>query len=155
MSEYLSSHLTVAEFLATSHRELLVAQESAWIADTALQRNAARLARDVFEPVREALGVPLHVNSGFRCPTLNAAVGGRPGSLHLEALAIDVVPVGIEPQVALFYLLRVMRRGRLPAIDKVIVECGRWLHIQAARDGVAPQQLAMVSEDGRTFATVT
>lgn len=138
MSELLSTHLSVAEYVATSHRDLVAAQEGAWISNPTFQRNAERLARDVFEPVRAVLHVPLVVTSGFRCRMLNDSIGGKPHSLHLEALAIDVIPVGLDPRVALFAVLHAMKRGQLPAIDRIIVECNRWLHIQAARTGVAP-----------------
>ena len=43
--------------------------------------NLQRLAEDLLEPVRALLGVPLHINSGFRCPSLNQALGGAIGSL--------------------------------------------------------------------------
>lgn len=150
----LSEHLSEVEFLATQHRELLGEQERAWVADAHLRRNAVRLALEVFEPIRTVLGVPLHVTSGFRCPKLNAAVGGRPASLHLEGLAADVVPVGLDPQPALFVILHAMRRGELPLVDQVIVEFGRWLHIQAARDGAPVRRLALETADGRSFARV-
>ncbi len=154
MTGMLSEHLSEVEFIATQHRELLAEQEREWVANAQLRRNAERLARQVFEPVRLALGVPLHVTSGFRCARLNDAVGGKPRSLHLEALAVDVVPVGLDPQPALFVILHAMRRGELPHVDQVIVEMGRWLHLSAARDGVPARSLALETADGRTFARV-
>lgn len=36
------------------------------------------LIDNVLDPLREAWGEPLLVNSGYRCPRLNAAVGGEP-----------------------------------------------------------------------------
>jgi len=40
-------------------------------------------------------GLPLHVNSGYRCPVHNAEVGGSPRSAHLRGLAVDIaVPSG-------------------------------------------------------------
>lgn len=38
---------------------------------------------ELADAVRAALGVPLRVGSGVRCRAHNAAVEGRPGSLHL------------------------------------------------------------------------
>lgn len=37
------------------------------------------LIDNVLDPLREAWGEPLLVNSGYRCPRLNAAVGGSQG----------------------------------------------------------------------------
>ena len=153
-TDRISQHLSVGEFIATQHRDLLSEQEQAWVADEQLHRNAARLAREVFEPIRTVLGVPLHVTSGYRCKALNDAVGGKPRSLHLEALAVDVIPVGLDPQPALFVILHAMRRGELPHVDQVIVEMARWLHLAATRDGVPARSLALETADGRTFARV-
>ena len=42
------------------------------------------------ERVREIIGKPLIINSGFRCVKLNNAVGGSLASQHLYAEAIDI-----------------------------------------------------------------
>lgn len=44
--------------------------------------------------VRELIGVPMLVNSWYRCNELNTAVGGSPTSEHRLGLAIDFVPSG-------------------------------------------------------------
>lgn len=51
---------------------------------------------DVLEEMRKDLGVPLQINSGYRCPEHNAAVGGVPDSQHVQGVAADVqVPPGL------------------------------------------------------------
>ena len=45
---------------------------------------------NVLQPLRTALGVEMHINSGYRCPELNEAVGGVPNSMHLRGEAADV-----------------------------------------------------------------
>ena len=40
------------------------------------------LVDEVLQPLRDAWGKPLHINSGFRCRELNEAVGGVPTSQH-------------------------------------------------------------------------
>ena len=46
-------------------------------------RNAVReLVLEVLQPLRDAWGKALHINSGYRCPQLNAAVGGAATSQH-------------------------------------------------------------------------
>ncbi len=40
--------------------------------------------------LREMCGFPLKVDSGFRTPAHNVAVGGEPGSAHLTGEAADV-----------------------------------------------------------------
>lgn len=44
----------------------------------------------LLQPLREAYGKPMPVNSGYRCPELNKAVGGVPTSQHVKGEAADV-----------------------------------------------------------------
>lgn len=46
--------------------------------------------------IREFLGCPIVVSSGFRCKELNKKVGGVYNSKHLEGLAVDGVPKGLN-----------------------------------------------------------
>ena len=40
------------------------------------------------------VGQPLVINSGYRCPKHNQAVGGSPTSSHLKGLACDIATPG-------------------------------------------------------------
>ena len=54
-------------------------------------RDAVKALVDtVLQPLRDAWGKPLHVNSGYRCPQLNKEVGGMPTSQHVKGEAADV-----------------------------------------------------------------
>lgn len=44
----------------------------------------------VLDPVRRLWGKPIRVNSGYRCPALNAAVRGSATSHHLRGMAADI-----------------------------------------------------------------
>lgn len=51
--------------------------------------------------LRERIGKPILVNSGYRCPKHNAAVGGAPQSYHLRGMAADIQVSGISaPRLA-------------------------------------------------------
>ena len=52
------------------------------------------LVDSVLQPLRDAWGKPLAINSGYRCRELNAAVGGVPTSQHVKGEAADVCPFG-------------------------------------------------------------
>ena len=43
-----------------------------------------------FEAVRAEMGVPLKINSGFRCSERNFEVSGKPLSRHMAGLAVDI-----------------------------------------------------------------
>ena len=48
------------------------------------------LTENVLQPLRDAWGKPLKVNSGYRCKALNVAVGGVPTSQHVKGEAADI-----------------------------------------------------------------
>ena len=52
--------------------------------------NLKAIAEHVFQPLRDALGCPIHVSSGYRSPELNAAIGGSKRSQHMEGRALDL-----------------------------------------------------------------
>jgi len=49
---------------------------------------------EMLEELRTYLGVPIHINSGYRCYDHNKEVGGSPKSRHLCGDATDIVPLG-------------------------------------------------------------
>lgn len=51
--------------------------------------------------LRDRLGRPITINSGYRCPAYNQRIGGAPQSLHMQGMAADIVVAGVPPvQVA-------------------------------------------------------
>ena len=108
-----------------------------------LVNNATHLAEDILEPLRVLLG-PLHINSWYRSPAVNSAVGGEEKSYHLDALAADVVPNG---DCFSAFKMVVTQLDSLP-IDKVIFEHRNsdWLHIQAAQPGRVPRKQALTAK---------
>ena len=48
------------------------------------------VADEVFEPLREWVGGPIKINSFFRCPELNTAIGGSSKSQHCKGQAMDI-----------------------------------------------------------------
>lgn len=105
--------------------------------------NLERLCRDLLEPTRALLGVPLHVNSGFRTLAVNTLVGGSKTSAHMDGRAADVFPVGMDLRQAFDWI-----RGSTLPFDQAIEECGAWLHLAIARDGEEPRRQALVASGG-------
>lgn len=55
-----------------------------------IDENIEALVAEVMDPARRKLGKPVFINSGFRCPRHNAAVGGVPNSQHVRGEAADL-----------------------------------------------------------------
>ena len=84
------------------------------------------LVDNVLDPLRQAWGGPIHVNSGYRCPELNQIVGGTPGSQHQRGEAADIT---VGSRSANRRLLALIKRLDLP-VDQCIDEKGcRWIHV--------------------------
>ena len=52
--------------------------------------NMTSIAEEVFEPLRTWVGGPIKINSFFRSPELNKAIGGSGKSQHCHGQAIDL-----------------------------------------------------------------
>jgi hypothetical protein len=52
--------------------------------------NMEAIATNIFEPLREWVNGPIKINSFFRSPDLNTAIGGSSKSQHCEGRAIDI-----------------------------------------------------------------
>lgn len=52
--------------------------------------NIKALCTEVLEPLRQHIGKPLVISSGYRCPNLNKAVGGVTNSQHMKGEAADL-----------------------------------------------------------------
>ncbi len=56
----------------------------------AIKVELTKLINNVLQPLRDAYKKPIVVNSGYRCPDLNKAVGGVKTSQHLVGQAADI-----------------------------------------------------------------
>ena len=89
------------------------------------------LVDHVLDPLRDAWGGPIKVNSGYRCPVLNKAVGGTPGSQHLRGEAADIT---VGSRSGNRRLLALSKRLDLP-VDQCIDEKNcRWIHVSHRAD---------------------
>lgn len=59
-------------------------------------KNMVSLCKNVLQPLREKLGKPITVNSCYRCPKLNTAVGGVKTSQHCNGQAADIEVMGMS-----------------------------------------------------------
>ncbi len=84
MDMRLSKNFTLEEMVATSHRKL---QDTPTLE---VVQNLQKLCVLVLQPLRDTLGAPVYINSGYRSERLNARVGGVPNSRHLQGRAADI-----------------------------------------------------------------
>lgn len=108
--------------------------------------NLRRLCATVLEPLRAAIGRPVRVTSGYRCPLLNAQIGGARDSAHMTGRAADIVVENMPPiEVA----HSIMQLG-LP-FDQLIMEFGAWVHVGIAAPTAMPrfQLLTATRQAGR------
>ncbi len=87
-------------------------------------KNLKSLVSLVLDPAREALGAPIAVNSGYRSPELNRAVGGVPSSYHLQGRAADLTVGSVAGNRRLMAIL-----GGLPHCELIWERGGRWIHV--------------------------
>ena len=117
----LSEHFTLEELTTTEVRRFLAEQAKP---PPEVLENLDRLA-DRLEVVRALLGhLPVRINSGWRCPGLNRAVGGAKASAHLVGLAADFTCRSFDPPRAICRHL--VEEGLV--FDQLIEE-GTWVHV--------------------------
>ena len=92
--------------------------------------NMKLLAEKVFEPLREWVGGPIRINSFFRGPELNKAIGGSSKSQHCKGQAMDIDDGGCNKTNAEMYKFI---KDELE-FDQMIWEFGtddnpNWVHI--------------------------
>lgn len=96
-------------------------------------QNLQKLCDSILQPLRNAYGKPIFVNSGYRSPTLNKAIGGATNSQHMLGQAADITAknnASMEDKRAankqLFYLILALD---LP-FDQLINEKNySWIHV--------------------------
>jgi Peptidase M15 len=127
----------IAAFTATQHRapEILAAQKA--IPDAA-RVYALTWRTRIWEPLLGLWG-PTNLNSGYRCPALNALVGGAPKSVHQEGRAGDCRPLRHD-------LVKAMTLLAMSSIHfgKAILEFG-CIHVELPAAGLMPARSCLVS----------
>lgn len=88
-----------------------------------VKANLVRLAR-MLEDVRRILGRPIMVNSAYRSPKVNEAVGSKPTSQHCLGCAADIKVPGLTPND----IVKAIIKSNIE-YDQLIREFDSWVHI--------------------------
>ena len=108
------------------------------------KENMVELAENIFEPLRSYVGGPIKINSFYRSPKLNRAIGGSSRSQHCNGQAVDVDDTfGKASNAEMYEFIKIWEFGTDKNPD--------WVHVSY----VSPQQnrnrcLKAYKKDGKT-----
>jgi hypothetical protein len=139
----LSKHLSKAEFErsdAATNYGIDNSMNSGQLA------KAMALAENCFEPIREHLGKPIRVNSGYRSPAVNKRIGGALTSQHSLGEAIDL---DLHDRDLFEWIIDNV------VFDQLIYEAGNdteaaWFHISYREGHNRKQVLRMIKKGGKS-----
>ena len=107
--------------------------------DEKVVENLRSLCLEVLQPLRDYVGAPVHINSGYRCPELNMAVGGVKNSQHCRGEAADIRIV--SPKQGREWAAWIEDNCRF---DQMLLERNKngavWLHVSCKRDASKNRQ---------------
>lgn len=127
-NEKLSENFDLEEFTRSDKaKELGITNEPGEKELAALRVLVSR----TIQPLRDKLGVPIHVNSGYRCPELNKAVGGVPTSQHQKGEAADL---GVDGKAS--DILEALESNNIPFDQAILYRKQNFLHVSLKLDGV-------------------
>lgn len=134
MTTYLSKNFTLEELVYSD------TAKKYGINNTPTQQvinNLTNLCKYVLQPLRDYLGKPITITSGYRSPEVNKRVGGavdsqgRPKSQHTKGMASDIQVHGMTPKQVCDTIDKLVKEGKIKAYDQLIEEFGAtgWCHV--------------------------
>ena len=149
----LTEHFTLAEMIVspTAKRLGLSNQPTAEHIE-----NMRYCCEKILEPVRAKFGKPVQINSSYRSPLVNKAVGGSATSQHVNGQAIDFEVPGVDNKVVADWVADNLE------FDQVILEFytagdknSGWVHASIKKNGGNRKQrlIATKSKAGGTKYT--
>ena len=113
--------------------------------------NLTTLCEQVLQPLRDAYGVGIKVNSGYRSPDVNAAVGGSRTSDHCKGQAADIEIAGVPNAELAQYIADNFDYTQLilEYFTPGIPDSG-WVHVSYDSNNLKRQVMTAVRQNGRT-----
>ena len=95
--------------------------------------NLRALCTEVLQPIRDHLGKPVVVSSGYRCKDLNKKVGGVENSQHLKGEAADIK---VRDREELIDVMRyIMDETDFDQLIREKSGSTEWVHVSHKRNG--------------------
>jgi hypothetical protein len=113
--------------------------------------NLTTLAGKVLQPIRDHFGRGVHVNSGFRHPDVNAAVGGSRTSDHTRGMAADIEIPGVANAELAEWIKNNMEFTQLilEFYTPGIPDSG-WVHVSYDPANLKKQVMTATRQNGKT-----
>ena len=131
--EQITKNFTMQEFTRSETAEKLGIQNEPGSRERLAIVN---LCVKLLQPLRDAYGKPITINSGYRCPELNKAVGGVPNSQHVLGMASDISIDGKARD-----LLEVLKESGLPFDQAILYRKQNFLHVSLKLEGEQRKQI--------------
>ena len=109
------------------------------------------LCEKVLQPVRDHYGVGVKVNSGFRHPDVNAAVGGSKTSDHCRGQAADIEIPGVANADLAVWIMENLDYTQLilEFYTPGILDSG-WVHVSYNPTNLKKENLTATKKNGKT-----
>ena len=148
----LSEHFSLAELIVSPTAKKL------GLSNVPTQEHIANMkyvCEMILEPVRRHFGKPVQINSSYRAPLVNKAVGGSKTSQHSNGEAVDFEVPGISNKVVADWVADNL------TFDQVILEFysakdganSGWVHASIKRNG-ANRNMRMIASKSKAGGTV-
>jgi zinc D-Ala-D-Ala carboxypeptidase len=113
--------------------------------------NLKVLAEKVLQPVRDHFAKGVKVNSGYRAPEVNAAVGGSKTSDHCKGMAADIEIPGLPNAELAEWIEANLEYTQviLEFYTQGIPDSG-WVHVSYDPANLKKQSLTAVKREGKT-----
>ena len=119
--------------------------------DEATIENLKLLCQEVLQPIREHFGKSVTVNSGYRSPESNAAVGGSKTSDHCKGQAADIEIDGIpNPELAKWIMDNLDYTQLILEFYTQGQPNSGWVHVSYDPNNIKMQELTAVKVAGKT-----
>jgi len=119
--------------------------------DDATIDNLKLLCEMVLQPVREHFGKSVTVNSGYRSPESNAAVGGSKTSDHCKGQAADIEIDGLpNPELAQWIMDNLDYTQLILEFYTQGQPNSGWVHVSYDLNNLKKQELTAVKVAGKT-----
>ncbi|EMY23615.1 peptidase M15 [Leptospira interrogans serovar Australis str. 200703203] len=128
----LSKNFTLAELTVTQ-------TGIANVPDEKQIANLKRLCETILEPLRETIGRPIQINSGYRSPAVNRKIKGSVTSQHMAGEAVDLCVVGMSA----LDIVKIIVKLNLPfhqLINEGFTTGVTWVHVSVPPLGIKPKR---------------